>query len=115
MTAAGIITKVICEGANGPTRAAADRILENKGVFVIPDILANAGGVTVSYFEWVQNRTGYFWDEKMVVDRLEVITVPSFADVLEVANRHSVDMRTAAYMLSVERVAAVHRIRGMYA
>ncbi len=113
--AAEINTKVICEGANGPTTAAADRILEDKGVFVIPDILANAGGVTVSYFEWVQNRSGYFWDEKTVVDRLEAITVRSFADVLEVSKRHSVDMRTAAYMLSVERVAAVHRIRGMYA
>jgi glutamate dehydrogenase (NAD(P)+) len=110
-----IKAKVICEGANGPTTANADKILDEKGVFVIPDILANAGGVTVSYFEWVQNRSGYYWDEDSVNERLEAITVRSFNDVLAVAKRHDVNMRMAAYMLSIERVAAVHRIRGMYA
>jgi glutamate dehydrogenase (NAD(P)+) len=106
---------VICEGANGPTTPGADRILEEQGVFVIPDILANAGGVTVSYFEWVQDRAGYFWDEATVNDRLQSIIQRSFHDVLSVAGRHQVNMRTAAYMLAVERVAAVHRLRGMYA
>jgi glutamate dehydrogenase (NAD(P)+) len=107
--------RVICEGANGPTTPGADRILEEKGIFVIPDILANAGGVTVSYFEWVQDRAGYFWDETTVNDRLQAIIQRSFHDVLSVAGRHQVNMRTAAYMLAVERVAAVHRLRGMYA
>jgi glutamate dehydrogenase (NAD(P)+) len=107
--------RVICEGANGPTTPGADRVLEEKGVFVIPDILANAGGVTVSYFEWVQDRAGYFWDEATVNDRLQSVIQRSFHDVLSVAGRHQVNMRTAAYMLAVERVAAVHRLRGMYA
>src|SRR6478609_2656225 len=107
--------RIICEGANGPTTANADRILEEKGVFVIPDILANAGGVTVSYFEWVQDRGGYFWDEDTVNSRLERIMVRAFDEVVGMADRQKVDNRIAAYMLAMDRVAAVHKLRGMYA
>ncbi len=107
--------KVICEGANGPSTVKADEILEDMGVFVIPDILANAGGVTVSYFEWVQDRLGYFWDEETVNERLNDVTTRSFHDVLKVSQDNSVNMRTAAYMLSIERVASVHQLRGVYA
>ena len=113
--AAQIRARIICEGANGPTTAAADSILEENGVFVIPDILANAGGVTVSYFEWVQDRGGYFWTEQLVNDRLRDIMVNSFSDVLALSRQHKVNMRTAAYMLSISRVATVHRLRGIYA
>jgi glutamate dehydrogenase (NAD(P)+) len=113
--AARIRAKVICEGANGPTTAAADSMLETNGIFVIPDILANAGGVTVSYFEWVQNRNGYAWAEQTVNDRLSEVMVRSFRDVLELSRRHQVSMRTAAYMLAMRRVAAVHELRGVYA
>ena len=113
--AANVKAKVICEGANGPTTANADKILEEKGVFVIPDILANAGGVTVSYFEWVQDRGGYFWDEETVNQRLEKIMVRSFDEVAAMSDTHALNMRTGAYMLAIERVAAVHRLRGMYA
>jgi glutamate dehydrogenase (NAD(P)+) len=113
--APGIRARIVCEGANGPTTPGADKILEEKGVFVVPDILANAGGVTVSYFEWVQDRAAYFWDEVTVNDRLTSILQRSFQDVLGVAQRHGVNMRIAAYMLAIERVAAVHRLRGLYA
>jgi glutamate dehydrogenase (NAD(P)+) len=110
-----IRAKIICEGANGPTSATADSILDEKGVFVVPDILANAGGVTVSYFEWVQDRGGYFWTEETVNERLTDIMCRSFADVLQLSKQHKVNMRTAAYMLSISRVATVHRLRGIYA
>jgi glutamate dehydrogenase (NAD(P)+) len=107
--------KIICEGANGPTTAGADSVLDEKGIFVIPDILANAGGVTVSYFEWVQDRGGYFWSEDVVNQRLTEIMVRSFHDVLHLSRQHKVNMRTAAYMVSINRVATVHRLRGIYA
>lgn len=107
--------KVLCEGANGPTTALADRILEEKKIFVIPDILANAGGVTVSYFEWVQDRQGYFWNEQLVNQRLQEIMEESFDAVVEYAERHGVNNRTAAYMLALDRVAFAIKLRGIYA
>jgi glutamate dehydrogenase (NAD(P)+) len=110
-----IKAKVIIEGANGPTSALADPILDKKGIFVVPDILANAGGVTVSYFEWVQDRGGYFWDEETVNSRLVQIMENSFRSVLDVSKKYNVNMRIAAYTLAIDRVAAVHRLRGMYA
>jgi glutamate dehydrogenase (NAD(P)+) len=113
--AASIRAKILCEGANGPTTFAADSILAEKKVFVIPDILANAGGVTVSYFEWVQDRQGYFWNERQVNRRLEEIMVASFHDVIGFAEKHQVNNRTAAYMLALDRVANAIRRRGLYA
>ena len=110
-----IKAKILCEGANGPTTFVADSILAEKKVFVIPDILANAGGVTVSYFEWVQDRQGYFWNEKLVNERLEEIMVTSFSDVIGYAGKHCVNNRTAAYMLALDRVAQAIRRRGLYA
>jgi glutamate dehydrogenase (NAD(P)+) len=113
--ASRVRAKVIVEGANGPTTAGADKILEDNGVFVVPDILANAGGVTVSYFEWVQDRMGYFWDAPTVEDRLNGVIERAFHDVLAIAQRHGTNMRIGAYMLAIDRVAAVHRLRGLYA
>ena len=110
-----IRARIICEGANGPTSADADAILQDAGILVIPDILANAGGVTVSYFEWVQDRGGFFWDEETVNSRLEKIMVSSYQECVVMAARKNLSMRIAAYMVAIDRVAAVHRLRGMYA
>ena len=107
--------RILCEGANGPTTPLADEILRERKVFVIPDILANAGGVTVSYFEWVQDRQGFFWNEQLVNQRLEEIMVDSFSAVVDFAGKHSVDNRTAAYMLALDRVAFAIKLRGIYA
>ena len=107
--------KILAEGANGPTTASADEILAEKGVFVIPDILCNAGGVTTSYFEWVQDRQGYFWKESVVNEQLETIMVAAFEDVVRFAELHGVNNRIAAYMLAIDRVAYTIRQRGIYA
>ena len=108
-------TRVVIEGANGPTTPLADEILRGKRIFVVPDILANAGGVTVSYFEWVQDRQGYFWTEKMVSERLEHVMRSAFHDVDSYVERYQVSMRIAAHMLAMDRVAFAVRLRGIYA
>jgi glutamate dehydrogenase (NAD(P)+) len=113
--AAAIKAKIICEGANGPTTAAADEILADKKVFVIPDILANAGGVTASYFEWVQDRQGYFWKESAVNDQLEFMLREAFEEVVHFSDTHAVNNRIAAYMLAISRVAHTIKLRGIYA
>jgi glutamate dehydrogenase (NAD(P)+) len=107
--------KILAEGANGPTTSAADEVLAEKGVFVIPDILCNAGGVTTSYFEWVQDRQGYFWTESVVNERLDEMMRLAFDDVVRYAKTHNVNNRIAAYMLAIDRVADTIRRRGFYA
>ena len=107
--------RILCEGANGPTTPLADQILAEKKIFVIPDILANAGGVTVSYFEWVQDRQGFFWNEQLVNQRLEEIMVESFDAIVEYAQKHGVNNRIAAYMVALDRVAFAIKLRGIYA
>ncbi len=110
-----IKARVVCEGANGPTTAVADEILADKKVFVIPDILANAGGVTASYFEWVQDRQGYFWKETRINEQLKSILRESFDDVVRYSEAHGVNNRIAAYMLAIDRVAFTIKQRGIYA
>jgi glutamate dehydrogenase (NAD(P)+) len=110
-----IKAKIITEGANGPTTPDAHKFLHEKGIFIIPDILANSGGVTTSYFEWVQDRYGYFWEEKDVNDRLEKKMCEAFDAVLKTSLKYKVDMRTAAYIVAIQRVGTVTRMRGMYA
>ena len=113
--AARVRARIIAEGANGPTTPDADEILADKKVFVIPDILCNSGGVTVSYFEWVQNRMGLYWPEHEVNGRLEHTMVQAFKDVLAKSLEHGVNMRVAAFMVAIERVVNVITLRGLYA
>jgi len=113
--APSIKAKVIIEGANGPTTPDANKLLHDRGVFIVPDILANSSGVTTSYFEWVQDRYGYFWTEKEVNERLEAKMCEAFSAVLQTSIKYKVDMRTAAYIVAIGRVATVTRMRGMYA
>jgi glutamate dehydrogenase/leucine dehydrogenase len=113
--APSIKAKILVEGANGPTTPDAHQHLHQRGVFVIPDILANAGGVTTSYFEWVQDRHGYFWELDEVNTRLEQKMREAFDDVLQTSMKYKVDLRTAAYIVAISRVGSVTKMRGMYA
>ena len=110
-----IKARLIVEGANGPTTPEADHIFQRNGVVVIPDIMANAGGVTVSYFEWVQDRAGYFWKEKEVNERLEETLLDNFHAIQKIAKDRNVPLRTAAYMLAIDRVVVALKLRGVYA
>ena len=105
---------MVVEGANGPTTPGADTVLYDGGIFLVPDILANAGGVTVSYFEWVQNLQELLWSEEEVSDRLQRILCKAFKETLEISEKEKVHMRTAAYILGVGRVAKAVQLRGIY-
>jgi glutamate dehydrogenase/leucine dehydrogenase len=109
-----IKARIIAEAANGPTTPGADEVLHKNGIFVLPDILANAGGVTVSYFEWVQDLQGFFWDEDNVNRQLQRIMTGSFQDVYETSRRYGVNMRVAAYILAIDRVASATTVRGLF-
>jgi glutamate dehydrogenase (NAD(P)+) len=106
--------KIIAELANGPTTPGADRVLEDEGVMLIPDILANAGGVTVSYYEWVQDQNSFFWSERQINETLEQTMKTAFNSVHEQAQRYNTDMRTGAYILAVARVAEATSVRGIF-
>ena len=106
--------RIVAEAANGPLTPAADRILESAGTFIIPDILCNAGGVTVSYFEWVQDEQHLFWEAQDVYNRLERVMTTAFNDVLKIHTEHKESMRIAANMLGIGRVAEAVKIRGIY-
>lgn len=109
-----IRAKIIVEAANGPTTPEADKVMEHKGVFLVPDILANAGGVTVSYFEWVQGLQFYFWSEREVNLKLRDIMDKAFGDVYRISQERGITMRKAAYILAIGRVAEAAKIRGLY-
>ncbi|GAC1306997.1 MAG: Glu/Leu/Phe/Val dehydrogenase [Vulcanimicrobiaceae bacterium] len=114
-TAPHVLAKLVVEGANGPTTPEADRILNRRGIAIVPDIVANAGGVTVSYFEWAQDRAGYFWKESEVNERLSDVMLENFAKVCELADSRAISLRTAAYMLAIDRVVRSMKTRGVYA
>jgi len=112
--ARGLRTKILVEGANGPTTPAADDILRDRFILVIPDVLANAGGVTVSYFEWVQDFSSYFWTEEEINARLESIMVKAFDAIWRTAQERKVSIRTAAFIIACQRVLAAREQRGLY-